>query len=183
MAPSYMIDALYILLLLAALMDIWLLRIANFFPVAIVILFCGWVYSCGFDRALWQNVAMFGATLAGATFLFSRGWFGGGDAKLLAAIALWFDFTGGAAFFLYVSLGGALLALTFMLLRRLLPPSLAEKHDIRALKARGPIPYGIAISAGAALAILGGHVHPKPDSWRLLMEQIHHQSTPGASHA
>jgi prepilin peptidase CpaA len=164
---------LYVLLAFAAAMDIWLLRISNGFPLAIVALFLAWLYLCGVDRNLWQNGVMFAVTLVGATMFFSRGWIGGGDAKLLAAIALWFDFKGGAALLFYVSLGGAMLSLVFVMLRRMQPASFAARHEIRALKPRGPIPYGVAIASGAALAILGGSIRPQPEAWHPLFPAIH----------
>jgi prepilin peptidase CpaA len=160
MLPMIVIGLLYVLLAGAAAMDLWRLRIPNLFPVAIVALFVAWIGLHGTVAGVWQNIAMFAFTLVGGTFLFSRGWLGGGDTKLLAAIALWFDFAGAAGLFLYVALGGAMLSLVFVALRRMMPAHLMETTKAAALKPRGPIPYGIAISGGAVLAILGGGINP-----------------------
>lgn len=157
--------ALYGVLALAALMDVWKLRIPNLFPAAVILLFPGWMYACGWGGGLWQNVIVFLGTFLGGLFLFSRGWLGGGDVKLLAAIGLWFDFKGAAALYLWIGIGGALLAIVFILLRRTLPAGLTRSGNIPSLKAGGPIPYGLAISAGAMLAIVGGNVNPQPRPW------------------
>jgi prepilin peptidase CpaA len=162
MLPDIVIYLLYALLAGAAAMDLWRLRIPNFFPLAIVALYFVWFGIHVPFAGVWQNALMFAFTLAGSTFLFTRGWLGGGDAKLLAAIALWFDFTGGAGLYFYVAIGGGLLSLIFILLRRMVPAQLAESTTAAALKPRGPIPYGIAIAGGAALAILGGGTNPDP---------------------
>lgn len=165
MLATLVIGLVYGLLAGAAAMDLWRLRIPNFFPLAIVALYLVWValstsHAGIWPTGIWQNVVLFVFTLIGGTFLFSIGWFGGGDAKLLAAAALWFDFTGASGLFFYVAFGGALLSLMFIIIRRLIPAALAAKTTAAALKPRGPIPYGIAISAGAALAILGGGINP-----------------------
>ncbi|WEK42501.1 MAG: prepilin peptidase [Candidatus Sphingomonas colombiensis] len=158
---------LYAVLVSAAVMDIWKLRISNIFPAAVILLFLLWAYSCGWGFQLWQNAIGFALTFMGGLFLFSRGWMGGGDVKLFAAMALWFDFTGVAALYLYTAIGGAILSIAFILLRRMLPQRVALSADVPSLKVRGPIPYGLAISAGAILAIVGGNASPQPKPWYL----------------
>jgi prepilin peptidase CpaA len=155
--------AIWLLLALlagAAAMDLWRLRIPNYYPLAVMALFLGWLGISATHAGIWQNAVMFGFTLIAGMALFARGWLGGGDVKLLAATALWFDFAGAAGLFLYVAVGGTLLSLVFIILRRILPASLSTNAP--ALKPYGPIPYGIAISGGAALAILGGGINPHP---------------------
>jgi prepilin peptidase CpaA len=154
--------ALYVILSLAAVADVWKLRIPNLFPAAVILLFPVWMYSCGWNPQLWQNAVVFIGTFMGGLFLFSRGWLGGGDVKLMAAIALWFDFKGAAALYLWMGIGGAMLAIAFILLRRMLPSGIAQATSVPSLKAGGPIPYGLAISAGAMLAIVGGNINPQP---------------------
>jgi prepilin peptidase CpaA len=148
----------------AAAMDLSRLRIPNFFPLAVIGLFFVWFALSPGASGVWQNAAMFAFTLVGSTFLFTKGWLGGGDAKLMAAIALWFDFRGAASLFFYVAIGGALLSFIFIILRRMMPAHLAESSNAAAFKPRGPIPYGIAIAGGAMLAILGGAINPHPIS-------------------
>ncbi|WP_025559974.1 A24 family peptidase [Sphingomonas sp. UNC305MFCol5.2] len=164
-AGSFVTTALCLLLMLAAAVDIWKLRIPNLFPIAIILLFPLWIYDVGWTPTLWQNAVILLVTFFGGALLFSRGWLGGGDVKLLAAIALWFDFRGAAALFLFVAIGGALLSILFILLRRIVPARLTSEGNIPSLKARGPIPYGVAIAGGALLAILNGQISPQPVPW------------------
>jgi prepilin peptidase CpaA len=85
---------------------------------------------------------------------FTRGWIGGGDAKLAAATAMWLGFGYLLNYLLYASLLGG--ALTLMLIEfRLvpLPGLLAGQFWAQRLHRQdGDIPYGIAL-AGAALLI------------------------------
>jgi prepilin peptidase CpaA len=141
------------LVVLAALQDVAQLRISNLFPVAVVALFAAWVAVRGLEPDLWQNGLVFLVTLLVGMLLFSRGWLGGGDVKLLAAIALWFDMSGGLALIVYVAMGGGLLALLFLIARRLIPAPRDGRVRPPALRPRGPIPYGIAIATGTILCL------------------------------
>jgi prepilin peptidase CpaA len=85
---------------------------------------------------------------------FTRGWIGGGDAKLAAATALWLGFDHLLPYLVYASLFGG--ALTLLLLQfRIAPlPSLLAGQDWvqRLHRKDGGVPYGIALAA-AALAV------------------------------
>lgn len=151
---------------MAALQDIWRLQISNLFPIAVVALFVAWLFAVGFDWSIWQNCALFLFTLGIGTFAFSRGVLGGGDVKLLAATSLWFDIQGSASFFLYTAIGGAVLTLLFVIVRRMLPTYVLERAGAAALRPRGPIPYGVAIAAGAILALTSGAMNPDPEHAR-----------------
>jgi len=54
--------------------------------------------------------------------MFARGWVGGGDAKLMAAAALWLGFEHLFAFLLWTAILGGGLALLLLAYRRMLPP-------------------------------------------------------------
>ena len=169
---SFVTISLCLLLMLAAVVDVWKLRIPNLFPIAIILLFPLWIYHAGSTPMLWQNAVVLLATFLGGALVFSRGWLGGGDVKLLAATALWFDFKGAAALFLFIAIGGALLSVVFILLRRIVPARLTDKGNIPSLEARGPIPYGVAIAGGALLAILSGQISPQPLPWYMRPSRI-----------
>lgn len=151
MIASPVLYAFWAVLLLAAAQDLWKLRISNLFPIALVVLFVGWHAYTGFSFALWQNLAVFAFVLSAGVVLFAIRWFGGGDVKLFAAAALWFDLARAPAFLMCVTIGGAVLALLFIAVRHLLPADFGEKTGWAALRRRGPIPYGMAIAGGTIL--------------------------------
>lgn len=166
------IACLYAVLAAAAIEDIWRLRISNAFPILVVILFVAWIAAVGPGHTLWQNVCVFVFTLVGGVVLFSLKWLGGGDVKLLATLGLWFDFAGAGQLYLYVALAGGILGLGFIATRRLLPQRVAERSGAVTLEKKGPIPYGLAIAGGAAMAIALGAVSPRPAAIPFGLQQI-----------
>jgi prepilin peptidase CpaA len=100
----------------------------------------------------------FGMHLAAAALVlvfsfgfFSQGWIGGGDAKLVAATALWFGFDYLLDYLIYASIFGGVLTLVLIQFRKLpLPAPLARQPWILRLhETGGGIPYGIALAAAA----------------------------------
>ena len=149
-APDWLVAILLALLLFAAAEDGWRLRISNLTSGAIAIGAFVAVAVNGPIVGLWQNVALFAAVLLVGTFMFGRGWMGGGDVKLLAACALWFDLSSGWKALVAISLAGGIEAVAVILLRTLhWPDSLRQR--VLLLKPREGIPYGIAIALGVAV--------------------------------
>jgi prepilin peptidase CpaA len=105
-------------------------------------------------HAIGMHLAAAAVVLVVAFVFFSRGWIGGGDAKLTAAIALWFGFDYLLDYLIYASLFGGALTLAIIQFRKIpLPAALARQNWILRLhETDGGIPYGIALAA-AALAI------------------------------
>ena len=85
---------------------------------------------------------------------FTRGWIGGGDAKLAAATAMWFGFDYLLDYLVYASLLGGALTLLLIEFRLVpLPGFVAGQFWAQRLHRRdGDVPYGIAL-AGAALLV------------------------------
>ncbi len=98
------------------------------------------------------------AVVLGAGFVFfAAGLMGGGDAKLMAATALWLTPAEAAAFVMATFLAGGVLALAALAAGRLPLPARGPLARLRALDAgagRG-LPYGVAVAAGG-LFVLGG---------------------------
>ena len=99
-------------------------------------------------------------------FFWRRGWMGGGDVKLLCAVTLLIPPIQVPAMLCFVALAGGVLALPYAILRKRLPapsgarPTVlwarvfrAERHRLRR---GGPLPYAVAIAAGAGIAIVRG---------------------------
>ena len=106
----------------------------------------------GPELRLWQNLVVFLALLAVGTPMFAAGKLGGGDVKLLASAGLWFDFAGALWLLIAVALAGGVLALLVLVIR-----SFNWSEEIRRrvvlLRPGGGIPYGVAIAAGALIAM------------------------------
>jgi prepilin peptidase CpaA len=93
--------------------------------------------------ALAAGAVMF-AVCAG---LFALRLVGGGDAKLIAAMALWTQFAAMPRFFIVMALAGGILSAVFLVTRRL--ARRGATTDAAAASAEAPsqkIPYGVAIT-------------------------------------
>jgi prepilin peptidase CpaA len=104
----------------------------------------------------------FAALLVGMGF-FAMRWIGGGDAKLMAAVALWTGVGQTLPYFVIASLLGGVLTLLILGFRTLpLPALLVRQQWLSRLHDRGEgIPYGLALAAAALL------IFPETDIFRL----------------
>ena len=146
-APGWLTAILFLLLLLAALEDLWRLQIEDWLSGGVALGALLGVAIDGPAVALWQNLLLFALVLGIGTLLFARGWMGGGDVKLLAACALWFDLGQGWKMLVAVAIAGGLESLLVMLLR-LLPWPEPWRCRIVWLQRGEALPYGVAIAAG-----------------------------------
>ena len=92
------------------------------------------------------------AVVLAITFVFfSRGWIGGGDAKLAAATALWLGFDQLLNYLTIASILGGVLTLLIMRFRLMpLPTLLAEQEWAKRLhRMDAGVPYGIALAIAA----------------------------------
>lgn len=106
---------------------------------------------------LWTSLAHISAGImffAVGTALFVLNIWGGGDAKLLGATALWTGWNDLASFVLLMALTGAALALVLIVLRRLIHSAPAGRWYSRLLSRSEGIPYGVAIATAAGLVLL-----------------------------
>ena len=151
-APQWLALIVAVLLLAAAAEDAVRLRISNLIVALVLVGAIAAAVLAGPELVLWKNLVVFLALLGIGTPIFAAGKLGGGDVKLLAAVGLWFDFAGALWMVLAVVLAGGLLALVILILR-----SFAWSEEIRRrvvlLRPRGGIPYGVAIAAGALIAM------------------------------
>lgn len=99
-----------------------------------------------------------------AAFCWRRGWMGGGDVKLLGAVAIVVPVGHVIQFVVAVTLTGATLAVIYLIARRVVPAPAARRPAwliARAVRAEcwrinrgGPLPYALAIAAGFLIVTL-----------------------------
>ncbi|MFQ6017200.1 MAG: prepilin peptidase [Kiloniellaceae bacterium] len=166
----YVVFGLYSLLLgVAAVYDSWKFVIPNAVTVALVVLFVATALVLPFEVDWLSHIGAALAVFAGGALLYGFKKLGAGDVKLLTAVALWAGFEHLPELLLYVTLGGGALALTMMVLRRILMglqvarPELGKVQFPRVLLDGEAIPYALAIAPssiilGVNLPHLGGYL-------------------------
>lgn len=138
----------------AAVMDLLTMTIPNRISLALLAAFLVAAPLAGLDLESFAiHVGIGFAVLLAGMVLFSLGWLGGGDAKLMAASALWIGPSNLLLYFVQMSILGGALALLLLAYRRLPLAALPLPEWALRLHNQGTgIPYGVAI-AGAALLI------------------------------
>jgi prepilin peptidase CpaA len=139
------------IMLYAAAMDVLTMRIANSISIGLAAAF--FVVAAIAGMPLQQMLVHVGvglAVLVANMLLFQLRLVGGGDAKLLAAAALWVGYEQLIPFLVYVTIFGGVLALVLLAYRfapaDVLPlPNWASRLHNRS----EGMPYGVAITAGA----------------------------------
>jgi prepilin peptidase CpaA len=139
-----------LILTLAAFSDLCTYRIPNVLPALLAATALVMLASHG-GRPAWLAA---GASLLfiAAVTLFAYAWaaLGGGDVKLLLAIALWIPIDRLAQFLLALALIGGAQALATLTIRRLTAPNLAPSSKTH-------MPYALSIAlAGLTSALMGG---------------------------
>ncbi len=135
---------LAVLLLVAAVIDVRTFTISNRLNLTVALL--APLYWLSTSLPLWPGVGIQLAAGAGVFVLlagaFYAGMMGGGDVKLAAALALWFQPASIIKFLLLTSVAGGVLTL-----------GIVAFHRLKRREGRPEIPYGVAIAFGG-LAIL-----------------------------
>ncbi len=143
------------LLVYAAGSDITSLTIPNWVSIALVSAFPLLALASGQTVPETGLHLLFGfGVLAVGFVLFQLNVFGGGDAKLFAAVAVWTGVGEFRTFMLGAALVGGLLALALVAARQLIPQTETYPAFVnQLLKKQNGIPYGVAILGGGLLAL------------------------------
>lgn len=138
----------------AAANDLFTMRIPNAISLALVAGFAAAALWIGMPmETLLTHVGIGAAVLAVTFVLFSMRMLGGGDAKLMAAGALWMGAEHILFYVAYVTIFGGMLSVAILLYRKFVPaaqlplPGWAQRLHTQG----GGIPYGIAIAAAGLL--------------------------------
>lgn len=138
--------------ILAAFTDLFTMTIPNRISLVLIAAFLALAPFSGITLPQFGWHVAAGAIVLAVTFgLFIAGIIGGGDAKLVSAVALWVGMDHLLPYLLVASLFGGALTLGLLTFRKMPLPLdwnnlgwLSRLHD-----PKGKIPYGIALAAGA----------------------------------
>ena len=138
--------------ILAAFTDLFTMTIPNRISLVLVAAFLALAPFAGITLQQFGWHVLAGLIVLAATFgLFVAGIIGGGDAKLVSAVALWVGMEQLLPYLLIASLFGGALTLGLMSFRKMpLPVTLNSLGWLSRLhNPKGKIPYGVALAAGA----------------------------------
>ena len=150
----------------AAASDLLTMTIPNKLSLALVVAFAGFALAGALAwDAILMHVAAGTVVLMLCFAMFAFGWIGGGDAKLAAAIALWFGFGTLLDYLLLAAIVGGALTLVILFFRRTPLPAfalhwqwLSRLHD-----GKTGVPYGIALAAAALV------IYPHTPIWHAIL--------------
>lgn len=143
------------ILLVACGFDLKAFRIPNALSLALMALFT--VKAAALPEiVVWPGHILAGALMLALGFLvFALGVIGGGDAKLMSAVALWFGLGAMPSLITATAIGGGILALVLLAARHIASrrPVMVSPMDKtaapRLLDQQAPIPYALPITSAA----------------------------------
>lgn len=145
----------------AAASDLFTMTIPNRISLALIMGFLGAAIIGGLSwQQILYHVAAATLVLVITIVMFSQGWLGGGDAKLLASTSLWFGFGQVLDYTLLSALFGGVLTVFILTFRFAIPPVLVSGHDwVERLHDRKTgVPYGIALAAAGLWLFPGSDI-------------------------
>lgn len=154
MLNSILVLIFPLLMAFAACSDLFTMRISNALVALVIAGFLVLAFAAGLSLPEIGMHLAAGALVLAVTFgLFAMGWIGGGDAKLVAAIAVWMGFELLLPYLLYAAVFGGVLTLLLLVGRRYaLPgPLLKAGWLVRLHHPKTGVPYGIALAIAAML--------------------------------
>jgi prepilin peptidase CpaA len=151
-AASLFLMAFPVAMAFAAANDIFTMKIPNKIPLALVASFIAVALLTGMPMETFGiNMAIGFAVLVATFALFAMNLLGGGDAKLIAAGAIWMGPDHVLEYIVFITVFGGVLSLAILGYRKFIPATAFSMPywAQRLHQDQGPIPYGIAIAAGA----------------------------------
>jgi prepilin peptidase CpaA len=146
-----------LLVIIAALKDLTTFTIPNWISIALVLAFYPVALAVGAPMGVIGLCTLVGvAGLLVGMVMFALNWIGGGDAKLLAAAALWIGWPAVLPFVLATAVAGGALALLLLQLRSAMLKPWMERGPAwvtRLATEGGDAPYGVAICVGALFTL------------------------------
>jgi len=141
-------------MIFAGLRDLTTMTIPNWLTLMLVMVFFAAAAMTSMSlEEIGLHTAVGFVTLLIGMVLFARGWIGGGDAKLMAAVALWVGWAQALPYFIVASILGGALTLVILGYRNLPLPVFVMRHAwaLRLHDRAEGVPYGLALAAAALL--------------------------------
>lgn len=141
-------------MIFGAVWDMATMTIPNVLTIALAAMFVVLVPFVGLTlQEIGFHVAAGALMLLIGMALFAFGWIGGGDAKFVAATALWVGMSDLLAYLVLASVFGGVLTLLILWFRTMpLPPFLHRQEWLARLHDReAGIPYGVALALGGLM--------------------------------
>ena len=158
---NYAIFAVFVCLLLtAAALDVTGFVIPNWVSLSVAVLFFIAAAVLPVDTAWASHLGAAAAVLMGGLVIYAMRILGGGDIKLITALSLWAGFEHLPMLLLYIALGGGIMALAPIVLRRVLlsvtihVPAIEGLSRTRRAGDTRNLAYGVAIAAGSIVVAL-----------------------------
>jgi prepilin peptidase CpaA len=150
-----------LLLLYVATIDVATRLISNQICLALTLL--GIVTQLADPMQIGQSLIVAAILFLLLLFIYTRGWIGGGDVKLLVALAIGLPLIGVIQLLTITALAGGVLATVHLMMRQLPSPKLAPAGSSLARRVyaverwrhlrHAPLPYGVAIACGGIWTI------------------------------
>ena len=124
------------------------------FLVTIPFMWQGWAAESSAWAILGEHFAVGGTVFAVGFAMFAFGWLGGGDAKLMAATAFWWQWQDLLLYIAYTTFAGGVLALLIIFGRKYIPAQVLGTTWLhRLIKDEKNMPYGLALAFGALVTL------------------------------
>lgn len=143
--------------LLSCVSDVRALRIPNWHSLVIIGAFAvAFAASPESFGKWWHHLAALGIFFVITYLMFIAGMMGGGDSKLGSALALWVGLKGIVIYVFWMALMGGVIGVLSLWMKKKKPFSAppAGSWMAAAQEGKNAIPYGLAISFGAWMALL-----------------------------
>jgi prepilin peptidase CpaA len=147
---------IFIVTLLSCVSDVRSLRIPNWHSLVILGCFIpAWLAAPEAFNGLTQHAAAMGGMFVIGYLMFSLGMMGGGDSKLATVLGLWVGLNGLMPFIFSMAIIGGVIGLVTIIISKKKPfkNPLPGSWIEQAQTGHNAIPYGVAISSGAWVAL------------------------------
>ncbi|MDZ4382620.1 MAG: prepilin peptidase [Parvibaculum sp.] len=141
-------------MIFGALWDLTTMTIPNVLTVALAAMFAVLVPFVGMSlQEIGLHVAAGVLMLIAGMVFFAFGWIGGGDAKFVAATALWAGMSDLLVYLVWASIFGGALTLLILFFRTVPLPLFMQRREwiARLHDRKAGIPYGVALALGGLM--------------------------------